>query len=151
MHTVSLLLYNFNSLVTHHSEYLTCQKSVCVTHHVGYLMKGSKTSRKTGKNAIKNPIKLYDLDTELCTIWWSPNVNQCLVLHISCMFTNYPHPNSSSKLSIDSANITDDKSPWSVQGSSSCLLHPADKTWTLSQVILPTDKCKFLPGMSQSQ
>ena len=87
-----------------------------------------------------------------------------LINVLSCAYPACLHPNScsklvpkqfwftnsSSELSIDSVIITDDKLPWSFWGSSSCLSHPADKTQTLSQVILQTDKCKFLSGMSWS-
>ena len=75
--------------VSHHKLHLWyCMISfnLSVTHHVGYLTKGSKMSRKRGKNAKRIPSGLYDLATELCTSWWSPNVNESLVSCASCIF-----------------------------------------------------------------
>ena len=58
-------MISFNLSVMHHSDYLTCRKSVCVMRHVGYLTKGSKMSWKRGKNAERILCGLYDLATEL--------------------------------------------------------------------------------------
>ena len=67
-------MISFNLSITGHGGYLMCWKSVC---HALHRLTDERVENvtKTSKNAKKNPIKLYDLSTELCTSWWSLNVN----------------------------------------------------------------------------
>ena len=58
------------------SRYCMISFNSSVTRHVGYLTKGSKMSRKTGKNAKKIAIKLHNLTLVRLILSWISRVHR---------------------------------------------------------------------------